>query len=78
MKTVSKFRNWHKTITNCRKKELCNIFPISVSGSKQRINITIREMGGKILDIELNEENTQMVFMHIDRILNPEKYVTER
>jgi len=70
----STFRNWHTSLTNSRKKELSRSFPVSVTGTPDRIQITIQNDDEKRITIEFSKEDSALFLMQVDRVLNPEKY----
>lgn len=66
--TTSNFRNWHKSLTNSKKKELSTVFPVYVSGSSDKICVKFEQPMGMRIEFELSKEDSKLFLDQVSRI----------
>lgn len=66
----SYFRNWSKHLARANKKELSEVFPVSVDGLKDRISIKFEQPMGIKIEFTLNKEDSERFIMQVNRLLN--------
>jgi hypothetical protein len=64
----SYFKNWRKHEANSKRKDISTAFPVSANKNNMKgLDIEFQNAFGERISFCLNEHDTNLLFMHIDK-----------
>lgn len=74
----STYKNWRKHETNAKINDVSTAFPVSATkNSKNGIDIKFENEKGERINFSLNEHDTKLMFMQIDKHYNSKEVKRE-